>query len=498
MSNSDSLYEKFNEFLDYKDMDEYQKYLNLVKMSLTQDKICPECAHQVALKKGDDVDAIQVLCKDKCGWYLEFKFPTYINLYEKLFNLKKERTDIVYKIIGLLQKFNGDIGKEGGVKKSFEELKRQYVAYGKKIEDIEKIFGDEAGEMEELVDERFDIFNKLIDMYTERQNIFRKIKKRLLRRHKLELMRAYDNKLPKDKLYQMGGKMGITPEDVDAWIKWFGYVMKYKEMLDKLHELTEEEQSKKDYIDEINMKLMVEMPVVKELKLAEKDKKKDDGGFLSKYEGEFDDGVESIVEKIEGDESESENESGEESDDDIKGGGFFGDVGGEAHGGVVGAPADPQVVSVPINVANPSAPSALATEISALKQGLDEAEQKLNGTQVGAPVNVPVNAPVNAPVNVPVDAPVGVPAAPAAVPAASAAVGNPVKNNIMKGTLDPHHRGDPLYMIPKKRANVLTPLRPDAGGGRETSMKINLSKSQMQHLGGSGNEPVIHSRRAQR
>ena len=86
-----SLYEKYEEFLDYKDSDDYQKYLNLVKLYFSNEKLCPECAHKVAPKKSEDADGVRLMCKDKCGWYYEFKFPEYVNLYDVLYRYKKDK-----------------------------------------------------------------------------------------------------------------------------------------------------------------------------------------------------------------------------------------------------------------------------------------------------------------------------------------------------------------------------------------------------------------------
>lgn len=496
---SGSLYDKYIDFLEYKDTDDYQRYLNLVKMHFSEDKICPECSHQVMPKKSEDADAVQLICKDKCGWYYEFVFPKYVNLYEKAYQYKKERNDIVYKIIALLKSYNGDVKKDSGIKNSFDNLKRQYIESGKKIDDIEKIFKDEGKEIEETEDERFEVFNKLIDMYMERKKVFNRIQHRILRRHKLELMNAYLKKLEKDKLYQLGEKMSITPEDVDSWIKWFGFIEKYSEMLKNLHEITETESEQKDYVYEINMNLMISKPEVRELEL---DKAEKDEGFLEKFK----DAIENEVKGEDEDESENDVSVGAESDSDneeesgdMSGG--FGmprtdpqDENGVAQGGVAQSGVTSGVVpNVDAPVVGTQPADSLQTandKLLGLQKKLDEALSGLQNatnkvTQGAAPGAPGASAAPTAP---------GVQVQPTGVVSGGAVAARaPPQPPIKWGTLDPKHPNDPLNFVPRKRVGILTPLEQGvdgggvggggggSGGGAE-SIKINLSRSQYQHL----------------
>lgn len=464
-----SFYDKYQEFLDYKDTDDYQKYLNLVKLSLSNEKICPSCSYQVVMNK--DTDIVKLNCKKKCGWSYELKYPVYVNLYEKLYQYKQDKSDVIYKMIGLIQGFDGNISKESNIKKSFDNLKRQYKEIDEKIVDIESIFKNEAEEVEQTSDEGFEIFNKLIDMYLERKKVFSRIKKQILRRHKIELMNAYNEKLGKDKLYQLGDRIGISPEDVDNWIKWFGYIQKYADMLKELHELAETENEQKDYVDEINNNLMVEMPEIKEIEV----KTQSGGDFLSQYRDKF--GIDDdLDDDMAGGFSLREQEHEQEHEHEQDGG-------------------DSDYDSDAVMENNATVQQPIAQPIGQpMTQPIGQPIGQSMTQPIGQPMTQPMTQPIGQPnkavqpvESVPVPPPIPVPA-PVPVPVSAPAPAPVQTVGVIRGTLDPKHSDDPMNMIPRKRNDILTPLKETTAPGAVGKMKINLTSSQLQHLQGGNSD----------
>lgn len=161
----------------------------------------------------------------------------YVNLFELFKNLKKYNEIILEKVSLLVEK-PGNI--DDNDRKYFDELKKNYSLYNKKITEIDSINKDHLDNIENLTIQKIDNSLIMAKYFNERNLIFKRIINPIKKESKIELTLLFNkngNKLPEQNIINKTAKMlDIPSDDVENWLLWIEKCYQYLQSKKKYYE----------------------------------------------------------------------------------------------------------------------------------------------------------------------------------------------------------------------------------------------------------------------
>ena len=177
---------------------EYDKYLNVFFNSLKEQK-CDECTGVTYYKKNSISEYDFVIeCKSKkCFWGKKVSVNKYLNIDEKLTELKSQKTGILFSINNSIRMDDED---------TFNKLKKQYNNVNQKINDLEKQYIDNKGKLMEYNDKIYNFSRELYKLFFNRKKVYESINyEKFNSGIKDDLLKIYKN--------EIYGKNGIEGKD---------------------------------------------------------------------------------------------------------------------------------------------------------------------------------------------------------------------------------------------------------------------------------------------
>ncbi len=168
----------------------------------------------------------------------------YINLFDLLKNLKLYNQIILEKVSLLIEK-PSNIDDDD--RKYFEELKKNYSLYSKKLQEIDVINQNHLEIIEKLTIKKIDNSLLIAKFYNERNLIFKEINEPIEKESKKEIIELFhknNNKIPDQKIIDKTAKMlDIPSDDVEKWLNWiekcYQYLQAKKILYDSINEINE-------------------------------------------------------------------------------------------------------------------------------------------------------------------------------------------------------------------------------------------------------------------
>ena len=160
----------------------------------------------------------------------------YINLFELYKNLKYYNEIILEKISSLVEK-PSNIDDDD--RKFFNDLKKNYTLYNKKIQEIDEINKEHLEEIEELTIKRIDNSLLIAKYYNDRNLVFKDIQEPIQKESKEEIIRLFNkngNKLPDQKSIDKVSKLlEIPSNEVEKWLNWVEKCYQYLQAKNELY-----------------------------------------------------------------------------------------------------------------------------------------------------------------------------------------------------------------------------------------------------------------------
>ena len=216
---------------------EYDKYLNVFFNSLKEQK-CHECTGVTYYKKNSisEYDFVIECKSEKCFWGKKVSVNKYLNIDEKLTELKRQKTGILFSINNSIRMDDED---------TFNKLKKQYDNINQRINNLEKQYIDNKGKLMEYNDKIYNFSRELYKLFFNRKKVYESInnekfnsgiKDDLLKIYKNEIYgkgkndgkSKDDNKeLDVKRLNQISSQLNIGVDDIKKIFEWFGLSTKY-------------------------------------------------------------------------------------------------------------------------------------------------------------------------------------------------------------------------------------------------------------------------------
>lgn len=160
----------------------------------------------------------------------------YINLFELYKNLKYYNEIILEKISSLVEK-PSNIDDDD--RKFFNDLKKNYTLYNKKIQEIDEINKEHLEQIEELTIKRIDNSLLIAKYYNDRNLVFKDIQEPIQKESKEEIIRLFNkngNKLPDQKSIDKVSKLlEIPSNEVEKWLNWVEKCYQYLQAKNELY-----------------------------------------------------------------------------------------------------------------------------------------------------------------------------------------------------------------------------------------------------------------------
>lgn len=210
---------------------EYDKYLNVFFNSLKEQK-CDECSGITYYKKNSisEYDFI-IECKgQKCFWGKKVSVNKYLNIDEKLTELKRQKTGILFSINNSIRVNNEE---------SFNKLKKRYENINQQINDLEKQYIDNKKKLMDYNDKIYKFSKELYKLFFNRKKVYESInygkfnsgiKDDLLKIYKNEIYgkgKYKDKELDAKRLNQISSQLKVDVSDIKKIFEWFGLSTKY-------------------------------------------------------------------------------------------------------------------------------------------------------------------------------------------------------------------------------------------------------------------------------
>jgi len=202
--------------LEFKnDNKEYEKYLSFLdyyyKIDNKKDKF----------KKDFKNNELILIDKKDSKKIIRINSTIFVNVNNLYLSLKKYTDDILLKISLLVDKktnINDDNRKE------FEELKKKYILFKKKIKEIDDINKNFYENINKLIDEKIDKTYKLDKYYQKRILEYSKIEVMITEKLKNELLILFkknNKKIPNDSVIKNISKNNNIPvNEIEKWFEW--------------------------------------------------------------------------------------------------------------------------------------------------------------------------------------------------------------------------------------------------------------------------------------
>jgi len=145
----------------------------------------------------------------------------YIDL-NVLFNKLKTYNKIILEKISILIEKPSNFDEED--RKYFNELKKNYGVYSKKIQEIDAINQNHFEYMEQLTIKKIDNSLLMAKYYNERNSSFKEINEPILKESKAEIIKSFNKngrKIPtQESIDKLGKKLHISSNEMEKWFYW--------------------------------------------------------------------------------------------------------------------------------------------------------------------------------------------------------------------------------------------------------------------------------------
>lgn len=221
------------------DSTEYHNYLKYLNIYYEKSKVKTDKYEKKI------VDEKYVLIDKTDNTKIEIKPSKFIDLNNYYSNLINEINKILYEISSLVE--NNDI-INNEKREKFSELKGLYIEYNKKKKEIEEYKRDNNKIIDDIMQEKLNKYNILINSYNDRKETFSNINTSITNEIRQELIKVYKEngyKIPKDDIIEgISKKHNIKTLVVDNWFKWiestYLYIKTQKELFEINNKLNEE------------------------------------------------------------------------------------------------------------------------------------------------------------------------------------------------------------------------------------------------------------------
>ena len=169
----------------------------------------------------------------------------YINLFELFKNLKLYNEIILEKISLLIEKPSNIDDND---RKYFDELKKKYGLYSKKIQEIDEINKNHFEDMENLTIKKMDHSLLMAKYFNERNMVFKEITESILIESRTEIIKYFNqnkNSIPEQKMIdKIARKLDIPSNDVEKWFNWIEKCYQYLQSKNELYKIIKEQNEK--------------------------------------------------------------------------------------------------------------------------------------------------------------------------------------------------------------------------------------------------------------
>ena len=254
LTNSSNIEKLFDYNKENKDYENYEKYLKYY--------------YQLPSKKDpyerDFIDGKYVLIDIKNPNNKIIIDPAkYINLFELYKNLKYYNEIILEKISLLVEK-PSNIDDED--RKNFDDLKKNYSLYNKKLQEIDIINEDHLKEIEELTIKKIDNSLLIAKYYNDRNLVFKTIQSPIEKESKDEIIRLFnknENKIPEQKyIDKLAKQLNIPSNEVEKWLNWTEKCYQYILAKNNLHKIVQETNEKKEIFQYKCVNFIIKRPII--------------------------------------------------------------------------------------------------------------------------------------------------------------------------------------------------------------------------------------------
>ena len=201
--------------------------------------------------------------KDDPSKKIEITPSKFINIHKFYLELKNQIDKILLKFFSFINS-SENFTKEN--REEFDILKEKYVAYKKKIEEIDIINDDFYKEIDELNFKKIEKANDLIIRYKKKIDVYSKIKTMIPENLKTELIKMFSTnkmKIPNGSNITNIAKINNIPyDDIELWFIWIEENYYYLLLKNELLKITNEIESKEKSYDLNTKYFIIKKPII--------------------------------------------------------------------------------------------------------------------------------------------------------------------------------------------------------------------------------------------
>lgn len=247
--NLDTLFHYNKENNDYQ---EYLEYINLYyKKPTKNDKYesLYENGHFFLIDKKNPSKKIEII-------------PSKFTNLKKLYNdLEINNKIILEKISAIIEKTDN---YDDNDRNDFDNLKKKYALYNKKIIEINTINENYNKNMMSLFENKITLSNSLAEYYNKRNNIFDKISNPISKNIKNKLIllfRKNNNIIPNDyDINNIAKTHNIPSKVIEEWFQWIEQCYYYLVTKNKLYEIMNEIKIKENEFEKNSKYMLLKLP----------------------------------------------------------------------------------------------------------------------------------------------------------------------------------------------------------------------------------------------
>lgn len=256
---------KYENSLHLSHLDNYKKYLDLMKIYYDKNSVCPT-NNKLLVNKIYKNDKIELKC-DNDKFNIEIKLPKYQNLYIELKNLRLLRDTC-------LKEIKNNIIYEKDIEE-FNKNKETYLNSVKRIEKYNNILNDDDKFILKLDKKLIDLKDKLNKIYQDRNEYFKNLEKIDINTKK-KIIEIFSKKFPlKDEEIENYRKsLNIKFNNLKYWLLWLSKVKEYVLTIKNYNEEYHYYKSLLEKISEKNNNYMYKDPEIKDNSKKSKNKYK--------------------------------------------------------------------------------------------------------------------------------------------------------------------------------------------------------------------------------
>ena len=233
LTNSSNIQSLFNYNRETKEYETYEKYLNYYYQIPSQKDQFERSMENGKIILSDIKNPSKKVIIEPAR---------YANLFDLLKKLKIYN-DIILEKVSLLIEKPSNIDEDD--RKYFDELKKNYSLYSKKLQEIDIINKDHLEIIENLTIKKIDNSLLIAKFYNERNLIFKEINDPIEKESKQEIIKLFNqngNKIPEQKTIDKTAKMlDIPSNEVEKWLNWtekcYQYLQAKKILYDSINEI---------------------------------------------------------------------------------------------------------------------------------------------------------------------------------------------------------------------------------------------------------------------